>query len=139
MNRSTYVRTQRLVSLFVGLLVSLSITLHTYLLAIVAVSTGMLFLALVRKKGHIVVDERERQVQEKAAQSTYAIFAPTIGLGALLLIFFARGDISAIKEEFYFLESLGMVLAYLTCFLITLYAISYYFFNHKYGGGTDEE
>ena len=62
----------------------------------------------------------------------YSIFTPTIGLGALVLLLLAR-------NELYYLEFLGVVLAYLTLFLIVLYAISYYFFNKKYGAEDDEE
>jgi len=90
-----------------------------------------LFMILVRSKTKITIDEREQTVREKAAQLTYAIFAPTIGIGSFLLIIFSRG-------EYYYLEALGMVLAYLSLFLIALYALTYYYFNRKFGGGSEE-
>ncbi len=43
------------------------------------------------------------------------------------------------KGEWLFTDSLGLIFAYLTLFLISVYAISYYFFSRKYGGGADEE
>jgi uncharacterized membrane protein len=120
--------------------VALASAENSYLLAVIGVITGMLFLTLVRSKTKIVIDEREQSLREKAAQLTYAIFAPTIGIGALILLIPSRGGISIFaKGEFAYLDSLGMVLAYLTFFLITVYAISYYFLNRKYGGSNNEK
>jgi len=132
MNIKKYKQIRALVAFFISVTVSISVVQDSYLLAVAGVLTGMLFLILVRSKTKIVVDEREKTVREKAAQMTYAIFAPTIGLGSFVLTMFARG-------EFYYLESLGMVFTYLTLFIIALYSISYHFLNKKYGGNGDEE
>jgi uncharacterized membrane protein len=121
-----------IVILFIGALVVVAVLLGLHLLAVVGVLTGMLFLSLFLAKAGTPVDEREQTIKEKAANATYAIFAPTIGIGAFILLLWARG-------EFLYLEALGIVFAYLTLFLITLYAISYHFFSRKYGGGGDEE
>jgi uncharacterized membrane protein len=119
--------------------VGLSVLQNSYFLALAGVLTGMLFMIIVRSKTKIVTDEREKTIREKAAQATYAIFAPTIGIGSVLIILFTKGNLYFVKEKFYFLESLGMVFAYLTLFLIALYAISYFFLNRRYGGGSDEK
>jgi hypothetical protein len=88
----------------------------------------------------VKADEREVAVREKAAQLTYAIFAPTIGIGSFLLLLPSKSGLSIFtKGEFAYLESLGMIFAYLTLFLIAIYAISFYYLNRKYGGGSDEE
>lgn len=128
MDQRRYKQVRVVVILFVLAIVGLAVTCDSYLLAVLGVLTGMLFMGVVRSKTKITVDEREVTVREKAAQMTYAIFAPTIGIGSFFLIILARG-------EFYYLESLGIVFAYLTLFLIALYAIFYHFFNRKYGGG----
>jgi uncharacterized membrane protein len=140
MNIKRYNQIRAAIGLFVGAIVSISVTQNSYLLAVIGVFTGMLFLILVRSKTKIVVDEREKTIREKAAQLTYAIFAPTIGIGAFLLILPYK-DISPVfaKGEFTYLESLGMVLSYLTLFLIAIYAISYHYLHRKYGGSGDEE
>lgn len=139
MNRKKYQQLRVLVTFFISLIVGLSVAIDSYLLAAIAVLTGMFFLIIVRSKAKIVADEREITIREKAAQMTYAIFAPTIGLGAFLLLIPYR-KISPVfaKGEFIYLESLGMILAYLALFLIAIYAISYYFLNKKYGGGSEE-
>lgn len=132
MDIKKYRQVRATATLFIGAIVAVAVVQNSYLLATIGVLTGMLFLALVRSKTKITIDEREQTIKEKAAQTTYAIFAPTIGIGAFLLFIMARG-------QFLYLESLGMVFAYLTLFLIALYAISYHFFNRKYGGGGNEE
>lgn len=140
MNNKRYQQVRVVVALFIGAIVSISVTENSYLLAVFGVLIGMLFLILVKSKAKIVVDEREKTIREKAAHLTYAIFAPTIGIGAFLLLVPSHGGLSVFsKGEFTYLESLGMVFAYLALFLIALYAISYHFLNRKYGGGSDEK
>lgn len=126
MNIKTYRQIRALVAFFVAMIVSISVVQENQVLTFVAVITGMLFMILARSKAKVVIDEREKTIREKAAQLTYAIFAPTIGIGSFLLISFGKNNL--------YLESLGQVLAYLTLFLISLYAISYYFLNRKFGG-----
>ena len=120
------------ITLFVSALVIIAVFRNAYVLAAAGVLSGMIFMALARSKAGIMVDERERIIREKAARTLYTIFAPTIGVGALLLLLIAR-------NELFYLEFIGVVLAYLTLFLIVLYAISYSFYNREYGGEDDEE
>lgn len=127
-----YQRLRATVAVFIGMTVSIASIQNSQALGIASVLTGILFLSAVRHKVKIVVDERELSVRQQAAQWTYAIFAPTLGLGSFILFLFAR-------EEYYYIQALAMVFAYLTLYLIALYAISYHFFNHKYGGSGDEE
>lgn len=140
MNRKRYKQLRVIVALFVAGIVGLAVSRDSYLLAVAGVLTGMVFMFLVRVKANIRTDEREATVQEKAARMTYAIFAPTIGITTFLLLLPSKGGISVFsKGEWLFIESLGMMFAYLTLFLIAIYAISYHFFNRKFGGGSDEE
>ena len=140
MDRKKYKQLRAVVALFVGAIVALAVIRDSYLLAAAGVLTGMVFMVLVRVKAKIQTDEREATVQEKAAKMTYVIFAPTIGIAAFLLLLPSKGGISIFsKGEWLFVESLGMVFAYLALFLIAIYAISYHFFNRKFGGGGNEE
>jgi len=140
MDRKKYKQLRVIVAFFVAAIVALAVMRNSYLLAVTGISTGMVFMVLVRVKAKIRTDERESTVQEKAARMTYAIFAPTIGIAAFLLLLPSKGGIDVFsKGEWAFTESLGMVFAYLTLFLITIYAIFYHFFNRKFGGGGDEE
>lgn len=139
MNRKIYKQFRIIVAFFVGMIVSIAVTKDSYLLAAAGVFTGIIFMFLVRSKAKITTDERELSVQEKAARVTYSIFAPTIGIISFLLLLPAQGGFTVFsKGEWLFIESLGIVFAYLTLFLIALYAVTYYFFNKKYGGNGDE-
>ena len=140
MGRKKYKQLRVVVSFFVGAIVAVAVFNNSYLLSIAGVLTGMIFMILVRAKAKIRTDEREATIQEKAARMTYAIFAPTLGIAAFLLLLPSKGGLTVFsKGEWLYTESLGMVLAYLALFLIAIYAISYHFFNKKYGGGGNEE
>ncbi len=140
MNRKKYKQFRILVSFFVLAIVGLAMFNNSYLLAVAGIFTGMIFMVSVRSKVKIVVDEREQTIQEKAAQLTYSIFAPTLGIGSFLLLFPSYSGLAVFsKGEFLYLESLGLIFAYLALFLITLYALSYYFLNRKYGGNSHEK
>ncbi|OQA93736.1 MAG: hypothetical protein BWY24_00339 [Microgenomates group bacterium ADurb.Bin219] len=131
---------KKIILFFSGTIVILAVVLESYLLAAVSVLTAMAFVILINSRRKIRIDEREKIICEKAAQLTYSIFAPTIGIGAFFLLL-PYQKISPVfaKGEFVYLESLGMILAYQALFLIVLYAISYYFLNRKYSGGQDKE
>ena len=138
MNRKKYNQLRVLVAFFVAMIVSIAVTKDSYLLATAGVFTGIVFMFMVRAK--ITTDERDQTIQEKAAKTTYAIFAPTIAIAAFLLLLPSKGGLSVFSHgEWQFLESLGMIFAYLSLFLIALYSISYHIFNHKFGGGGNEE
>lgn len=125
---------------FVGITVSIAVTRDSYLLATAGVLAGMVFMSLFRSKTKIRTDERELAIQEKAARLTYAIFAPTIGIASFFLLLPSKGGIDIFsKGEWIYVESLGMVFAYLILFLIVIYAISYHFFNRRYGGDGNDE
>lgn len=131
MNKKTYKKFRIVIVIFTSVIVSMAVNLDNVILAAVGILVGMAFMAAVRSKTKIEIDEREKMVREKAAQMSYAIFAPTLGLGAVFLVLLGRG-------ESYFLEAIGIVLAYLSLFLIALYALSLYFINRKFGGDGEE-
>lgn len=140
MDRKKYKQIRIIVAFFVLAIVVMAKITNSYLLSTAGVFTGLIFMVLVRFKSRIKVDEREMTIQEKAAQMTYSIFAPTIGIGAFLLLIPSHVALTVFaKGEFIYLESLGMVFAYLTLFLIAIYAISYYFLSRRFGAGNDEK
>ncbi|MFN8464227.1 MAG: DUF2178 domain-containing protein [Caldilineaceae bacterium] len=132
MNTHRFRQVRAAALIFMAAVVVVSIWLDMLLLAGAGVLTGLLFLVLVRSQTEISVDEREQTIRDKAASATYGIFAATIGISAVLLLLFSR-------RGYLYLEAVGLVFAYLTLFLIALYAVSYQYFNRKYGGGRREE
>ncbi len=138
MDRKKYNQLRVVITLFISTIVGVAAVRGSYLLAAIGVFTGMIFLAFVRAQAKIKTDEREVTIREKAAHLAYAIFAPTIGIGAFLLLVPSQSGLSVFSRgEFAYLDSLGMVFAYLTLFLIAIYSISYHFLNKKYGGGEE--
>ncbi len=132
MNEKTFKFLKFLVTAFLAALMFLAILRTQLALAVIAGIAGILFLTIVRTTGSLIVDEREQSVREKAAQLTYLIFAPTLGLSALGLLVLSH-------DSNYFLESLGVIFAYLTLFQITLYTLSSFFIDRKLGGNGQEE
>lgn len=130
MDIKRYKQLRLLVVLFIVVTVSTATATDNYVLAIIGVVTGMVFMCIVRAKSNILVDEREISLRQKAAHLTYAIFTPVIGLSSFFLLVFARG-------EYHYLEALGLVLAYLTLFIIGLYALTYLYLNRQHGGSDD--
>ncbi|HOX96183.1 MAG TPA: DUF2178 domain-containing protein [Candidatus Woesebacteria bacterium] len=140
MDRKRFRQVRVFVILFVGVIVSLAVENDSYLLATAGVFTGMLLMALARSKTKINTDEREATVQEKAAKTAYGIFTSAIGIAAFLLLLPTKGGLSVFsKGEWAYIESLGIIFAYLTLLLITIYSVSYFLLNKQYGGGIDEE
>lgn len=131
MNNKKYQQIRVIVTFFVAAIVSVSVIQENVLMAALAVVTGMLFLLAVKSKTNIVVDEREKAIREKAAHLTYAIFAPTLGIGSFLLI--------VLGQKTPYLFALGQVLAYLSLFMIAIYAISFHYLNRKLSGIDDEK
>ncbi len=136
MKLKKYKQLRIIITIFVSIIISLAINSHSYLLTLAAVLTGMVFMALFRHKAKIKADERDITIQEKAAKLTYAIFAPTIGIASVLLLIPTHSGLAVFsKTDFTYLESLGMIFAYITLFMISIFAISYHFLNQKFGGG----
>lgn len=119
---------------FIFLLIVLGWIIENYLLVGIGLLAGTIGALLFKQ----MVDEREKTIREQATKLTYSIFTPTIALGSLFLLIFTSGRLPTVKEEFYYLQSLGVIFAYLTLFLMTLYAIFYFYLSKKYGGGDEE-
>lgn len=137
MKEKRQIKWKRMVLTFVLVTVVLGWMNEIYVLAGSGLGIGLVFwLATKIKNGKM--DEREKSVREQATKTAYSIFAPTIGIGSLLLLVFSSGILPTTKEEFYYLQSLGIILAYLTLFFIVLYLLAYYFLNKKYGGEDEE-
>lgn len=139
MDIKKYRRLRIIIIFFIGAVIGWGISTDNILLALAGFLTGLLFLTIVRSKVKLNIDEREKTVREKAAQMTYAIFAPTLGIGAFLMLIPSHSNLSVFaKGDFLYLESLAIIFAYLSLFLIALYAVSYRYFNKKFGGGNEE-
>lgn len=140
MNRKPYNQLGIIILLFLAALTAVAGFRNHHLPIILGLLTVLVFLMSTRPRAKLMVDEREESIQEKAARSTYAIFVPMFGVTAILLLLPSSGLFTVFaRGEFAYLEAIGMIFAYLTLFLLAIYAISYYFINRKYGGNDDQE
>ena len=64
----------------------------------------------------MTIDETGRTARGNAGAAAFGVLAATLGVSAMLLLLFARG-------ESLYLKASGMVLAYLTIFAIALFAL----------------
>ena len=128
MDYKRYQKIRTLIGLLIGVIVWEAVIVSNFYLAISGILIGMLFLFLVRNRfKKVIVDERVISVSGRASQITYSITTILLSLLGLFLIFIARGG-----ENFY-LKLLGEAFCYIALLLITIYSISYHYFNKKYG------
>jgi uncharacterized membrane protein len=106
----------------------ISIYLESSLLILLIVGLSMVILTFLKTQvKNPIADERLQDVSEKAAQTSFKILMPILGLTSLALFSVGPGP-------FYFLHSLGVILGYVTCVGIGVYLVSYFYFKRKYGG-----
>jgi len=128
MNLKTYKFIKSLVVVLVSITMAISVFFGNILLAFLGVITGMLLLTLMKKKTKVKVeDERTEQISLKACKATYFVTTCVLLISSSLLITLGyKGRIEAT-----FIISLGIVLSYITMFIISLYSFFFYYFNKK--------
>jgi uncharacterized membrane protein len=128
MKLDTYKKLRNLLLVIVLLLMGLAIYFEIVFLGIIAVGGGMVvnsfFKAQVKDKQ---VDERIAVVSDKAAMTSFKVSLSIVGFIGVVLLVFGQGS-------YYFLESMGIVLGFVTCVMVAVYLISWIYFNKYYGG-----
>ncbi len=128
MSYKQYQIIRTLIALLIATIVMVATITNNFHLAISGIFIGILFLFLAKSKfKKIIVDERVISVSGRASRATYSVVTMFLAFFGLFSIFTARAH-----EDLY-LESLGIVCCYIALLLITIYSISYYYFNRKYG------
>jgi len=118
-----------IIGILVAIIVAGAVSINNFYLAISGVLIGMLFLYLVRVKfSKVVVDERIVSVSGKASRMTYVIVTLLLAILSMFLIFSGK------KNNDIAVESIGVILSYVTILNIAVYAVSFRFFNKMYGG-----
>lgn len=118
-----------IVSIFVAITVVTAVGAANIFLALGGIIIGMIALLIARSRvKEIIVDERIMSASQKATQSTYAIVVMTMGFTSVLIMLFNT------QNYFPYLESMALLFAYITIFIIVVYHISYRYFIHKTGG-----
>lgn len=105
-----------------------AVALDSALLALIIVGGGMVMMSFINSQvKEKMVDERVTQVSNRASRAAFVITLPILGLTSVMLLAAGEG-------EFYFLKSLGIVLSYVTCVMVGVYLIAWFYFNKQSGG-----
>jgi uncharacterized membrane protein len=128
MDHKRYQKIRVLITLLVATIVVVAVITSNLYLAFAGVLSGILSLFIVRQRfKKVVVDERVISIAGRSSQVTYVIATTVLaGLG----LFFT---LSARAHTDLYLESVGAIFCYIALLLITIYSLSYYYFNKKYG------
>lgn len=129
MKTKSYKLLRLLIVIFISLATSISLNLNNPIFAISSILLGKLILIYFRSKlSETISDERSEFISHQAATTTYIITTIVISSISLLFIF-----LSKMSSEKYFLETLGTIMAYITCFIVLTYSILFKFFSKKFG------
>jgi uncharacterized membrane protein len=105
--------------------VSVGVVRNNFILALVGVVVGMLFLVMVRRRMKVVlVDEKTEKVCDKAGRAAFGVAAAVLGVSSVVLVFVGR------QGEPY-LEALGTLVSYLVLFMLLVYGVFYYYFKKR--------
>ena len=128
MSYNQYQKIRVLIGLLIGTIVVVATITSNLYLAFAGILIGMLFLFVAKKRfKKVVVDERVISISGRASQVTYVVVTMLMACLGLFFIF------SAQKHASLYLESMGVVFCYIALLLITIYSLSYYYFDKKYG------
>ena len=90
MRKETFTKMQRLVGLFLTVLIAVSVMRDTNVLASVGVSLSVVIIILAKKQvKQIQTDERSVLIQQKASTVTLGVFSVASAIAGLLMIEFS--------------------------------------------------
>lgn len=114
-----------LIAMYVSIIVSSAATTQNAWLALFGVLSGMLVLALLRRKMQVrTSDEMLDEVAGKASRAAYGIILIVFALLSLLFTF--------TRDQSGYISALGMIFSYLTLSMIAVYSIAFHFYQRKY-------
>ena len=115
-----------IVAIFVGTVVALSVTIGTFLPAILAIVIGAMISYIYKKStDEILEDERITKVSEKASRIAIVVFSVSIAFIGMFLII--------LRNEYPDYTQAGFTLSYAAVALLAIYYIFYGYYNKKYG------
>ncbi len=115
-----------IVAIFVGTVVALSVTIGTFLPAILAIVIGAMISYIYKKNtDEILEDERITKVSEKASRIAIVVFSVSIAFIGMFLII--------LRNEYPGYTQAGFTLSYAAVAILMLYYMFYGYYNKKYG------
>jgi len=139
MTLKKYRRIKQSALFFLFIIFCLSIFLKIYILSVISILAGVLFVALIHSSQELS-DEREVAVRRQAVDFTFTILVSTLAFSSFIMLLPLYTGWSVFsKGEYLYIESIGTIFAYLVISLVVLYSLAYFFFNRKSGGGDNEK
>jgi uncharacterized membrane protein len=129
MNTKTYRIWQIITVIIVGGVVGLSAVIENWILALVAVITGMLVTIIFRRsvKG-VITDERNYTIAYKAARFTLGIASIAMAVVGTALLAINHDNLDVTQAQ------IGFSLVYTTCGMLVLNTLAYIYYNRTLGG-----
>jgi len=122
-----------LIKLFVFATVTIAVVYDNLILALAGVLIGLLFFFLVKRKTKaVLVDERIKSIGGYAACLTHTVLTCIIAF--LSLVFIISGRQTGESQ----IETLGIVLSYVTLLSLAIYSISYRYYLKRYSDKNGE-
>ncbi len=126
MNEQTYSKSRKIMIIFIGVVVAISVILENLIIAFAVIIFGMAILVGLKHRLNIKIeDERIFTIAQKASMRTVQIFGfimATISITMLIL-----------RDTFENFELIGSVLAYSACGFLILYGLFYGYYSRKLG------
>ena len=122
-----------LIKLFVFATVTIAVVYDNMILALAGVLIGLLFFFLVKGKTKaVLVDERIKSIGRYATYLTHWVLTCIIAF--LSLVFIISGRQTGESQ----IETLGIVLSYVTLLSLAIYSISYRYYLKRYSDENGE-
>jgi uncharacterized membrane protein len=129
MQVKTYKKINQLAMILLALLLLYSLFYGNAFVIFFSVAFYMIFISLLRTRvDGVLTDERQTQVSEKAAQTSFQVFMPIFLLTSLGLL------VGGGRQQFYYVKALGVILAYVTLLCLLIYLVTYWYYDRKTGG-----
>lgn len=125
----SYKRIRSAIAAFIAALVGVGVVRNSIIIALVAVTLGIIALYLVRRGlTEIENDERTVLIRSKAASTTLVVVTVSMAIIGLSLVFLSRQWIGGDYEQ------VGYILAYQANIILVLNAVLNYYYRNKMGG-----
>ncbi len=128
MSYKTFRTIQAFTGMALGGIMGASISQGNWIVPVIAVIISILIITILRRKvKEIVTDERTYDIAGKASLLTLQIVAVGMALAGAILLAISRDSSSTMGQ-------IAITLCYATCALLVINALTYTYYNRKYGG-----
>jgi uncharacterized membrane protein len=124
MSKQTFLIFKIITAISLSIIVSISVNMNYWYVALVAIITAFIFLSICRKKvNEVLADERDYVLAGKAAMMTFIISSMLMVSLGIVIFSIGRGI-----EKY---EYVANTLFYSSCFLVFLYSASFHIYRLK--------